>query len=512
MADLIKKIKIKKQDGTFTDYIPIGAEAQNVSASDGDSVQLKLNKKPYYYNNVANMKADTKLKVGDMAVTLGYYEPNDGGYSEYRIVSTTDEYAETLDNNLKAELVIKEEVCPEQFGAYGDGVHDDTEVIEYIISKELKVSGNKVYKVDNLKIGYVEVPETNPQKIANVFLNRIVSTGTNAVCIRGCVNFKFNYITNTVGNGIAFINNTYDSNIHGTRITAKKNGIYFNTDTENGGYRCWVQYVEFNIKQIVAEENALHVYNTDRWFNSNRFIDCVFAGGEWGVYLNRASTGQIDENTFNGISLEKSKNGIYLKRTWRTVINSTRIQEVSGKRLKIVGNNQYCDIYFGNGFGVNKIDLTEVSGGYGTKIRGVFLDDVNGDAIFDEIDINITNPSSYYGFITYKRVSQLEHGVVWPDQDGTVTNYCDNHPTLIGNATVKTKYGAKNLYVDSRGNAIINFNSEILQYLGIMNLFGDSSDNFTTPVKIQIDGVEVKSLTKPCSFMFTKDYRKVIIL
>ena len=45
MADLIKKIKIKKQDGTFTDYIPIGAEAQNINVEDGESVELKLNKK-----------------------------------------------------------------------------------------------------------------------------------------------------------------------------------------------------------------------------------------------------------------------------------------------------------------------------------------------------------------------------------------------------------------------------------------------------------------------------------
>ena len=134
MADLFKKIKIKKQDGTFTDYIPIGAEAQNVSTSDGDSVQLKLNKKPYYYNSIADMKADTKLKVGDMAITLGYYEPNDGGNSEYRIVSGT--YTDdggsyhALNNNLYAELIIKNsEICYNQFGAYGDGIHSDFEAL-----------------------------------------------------------------------------------------------------------------------------------------------------------------------------------------------------------------------------------------------------------------------------------------------------------------------------------------------------------------------------------------------
>ena len=111
MADLFKKIKIKKQDGTFTDYIPIGAEAKNIETNDGDSVQLKLNKKPYYYNSVADMKADTKLKAGDMVVTLGYYTANDGGRAEYKIVSGTyiddgGSYHQ-LDNNLYAELIIK---------------------------------------------------------------------------------------------------------------------------------------------------------------------------------------------------------------------------------------------------------------------------------------------------------------------------------------------------------------------------------------------------------------------
>lgn len=136
MADLIKKIKIKKQDGTFTDYIPIGAEAQNISTSDGDSVQLKLNKKPYYYNSVADMKADTKLKVGDMAITLGYYEPNDGGGADYHIsLSSQSGYQETLNNNLYATLIIDNSINVKQMGAYGDGIHNDTSYIENAILK-----------------------------------------------------------------------------------------------------------------------------------------------------------------------------------------------------------------------------------------------------------------------------------------------------------------------------------------------------------------------------------------
>ena len=42
MADLIKKVKIKKQDGTYTDYIPIGAEAKNIDMKNGYSVQANI--------------------------------------------------------------------------------------------------------------------------------------------------------------------------------------------------------------------------------------------------------------------------------------------------------------------------------------------------------------------------------------------------------------------------------------------------------------------------------------
>ena len=134
MADLIKKIKIKKQDGTFTDYIPIGAEASNVSTEDGMSVEHKLKKKPYYFDNVADMKAATYLKNGDMAVTLGYYEINDGGGAKYYIIDTPDEtkYQEKV-NDLYAELIIKDNVNVKQFGAYGDGEHDDTLFIKNAI-------------------------------------------------------------------------------------------------------------------------------------------------------------------------------------------------------------------------------------------------------------------------------------------------------------------------------------------------------------------------------------------
>lgn len=202
MADLIKKIKIKKQDGTFTDYIPIGAEAQNISTSDGDSVQLKLNKKPYYYNTVADMKADLKLKVGDMAVTLGYYEANDGGAAEYRIVQSSDKYIENLNNNLKAELIVKDEINILQAGAKSDGsvsvsslinslinLYNDCTIYiphgDYLVSETIyldtatKIVGENKFKTRLFTNSAINMIENKNDDIAVCFISNLWIDGNN---------------------------------------------------------------------------------------------------------------------------------------------------------------------------------------------------------------------------------------------------------------------------------------------------------------------------------------------
>ena len=133
--DRIKTVKIKNPDGSVSEETyTISVDAKNVDMDNGKELQetigtinvdmdgniaeqlnilknneIKLNKKPYYYNTVADMRADLGLKVGDMAITLGYYEMNDGGNQEYFItnIKENDEYQEEIDNGLYGNLIKK---------------------------------------------------------------------------------------------------------------------------------------------------------------------------------------------------------------------------------------------------------------------------------------------------------------------------------------------------------------------------------------------------------------------
>lgn len=130
--DRIKKIKVKKADGTMTDYIPIGVDARNVDLESGKNLEETLNKKSFYYNTVSEMVQDKDLSNGDMCWTLGYNYMNDGGSALYKIVSSNEniEAYEKLSNNNYAELIFDEYINIKQLGAYGDGIHDDTDIFK----------------------------------------------------------------------------------------------------------------------------------------------------------------------------------------------------------------------------------------------------------------------------------------------------------------------------------------------------------------------------------------------
>ena len=123
------------------------------------------------FDTVSDMKNATNLVNGSICKTLGYHTLNDGGMATYKIRTVTNE--DTVDEmfiialndeTLVAELIIENEINVKQFGAYGDGTHDDTSIIQnaldsdynvylpegtYIISDTLIMPFNKILKGQN---------------------------------------------------------------------------------------------------------------------------------------------------------------------------------------------------------------------------------------------------------------------------------------------------------------------------------------------------------------------------
>lgn len=85
------------------------------------------------FNNVAEMKLAENLTNGTIAQTLGFYNYNDGGGALYRIrtIISSDDINEMnlialQDETLIAELITGDVTNVKQYGAKGDGEHDDT--------------------------------------------------------------------------------------------------------------------------------------------------------------------------------------------------------------------------------------------------------------------------------------------------------------------------------------------------------------------------------------------------
>ena len=93
------------------------------------------------FATVADMKNAENLVNGSSCRTAGYHIINDGGDAYYRVRQVTN--ADVVDegrlialhnNQLVAELITSDVYNVKQFGAYGDGTHDDTTVIQNLLN------------------------------------------------------------------------------------------------------------------------------------------------------------------------------------------------------------------------------------------------------------------------------------------------------------------------------------------------------------------------------------------
>lgn len=145
-------ILFDRYDGLLSLYqknVQAGAGANWWAASligdeNGLNQQQVNDKTAIFYNTVAEMVADTKLKAGKAVITHGYYTPNDGGGARYLIKDTATDYSIPVANNLHAAFADSFDI--RKFGIRNSATLDQTTEIKRMVN----YADSRVYEIDFL--------------------------------------------------------------------------------------------------------------------------------------------------------------------------------------------------------------------------------------------------------------------------------------------------------------------------------------------------------------------------
>ena len=302
---------VQNEDGTYSFAI----DEWQVVTTENEVISVeKLNiNTDKTYETVASMKADTSLADGQLVQTEGYWDKQYGGGAYYDIVSSTsltvdDTKCIQLDNGLYAELhPINDTVTVNQFGAYGDGEHDDAEVIEnalnsgfrnisfeseeYRLARSIKIYTSNIAILGNDKIVYTDDNYSGSQYYA-ITINSNLEDGTN-------VNSEMLYNIELYSLNVETRGRTSDYSI--------QMRVYNVTNLSIKNCNFTIQEIENN-----KDRRITNMWIYTGWHNVNiegcKFINkTLCSSGTGGVWISEKNPeGQSDNLTFKNNYMEKS--------------------------------------------------------------------------------------------------------------------------------------------------------------------------------------------------------------
>lgn len=199
-------------------------------------------------NDMKNMN----FHSGDLCYTHGYREMNDGGGGMYVVVydptSVEDKgFTITINTNdtLRANLLSRNNfVNVHQFGAYGDGVHDDTKFIQNALNTGMNVvfTSGKVYKI------------TSSLKIKKS--NQVIDMNYGTIVPYNCFAFTID------GDDSSYIENVTFNNTN-IRCANNANGVKIGLYVKN------IKFENFNIISLKSNSKAFVVEGSEKIIFSN---------------------------------------------------------------------------------------------------------------------------------------------------------------------------------------------------------------------------------------------------
>lgn len=280
------------------------------------------------FNSVEDMKS-TELNIGDKVSTNGYYSKGDNGEATYEIVSydifyeelpedlkavayrndkwglgnpywsktPVDEYGNhTLENGLVAKLILEDENTPEQWGARGDGISDNTEPFIHLFA--------------HTKSGYIKFNENATYLMKSRPLNREgIKTGDSRYNLNEYIWLLCGYFTAGAGHGKPVMANIDGVVLDGNGATIKIADDDFSVGTNDFGvFEFGKSIKNLEIKNFVFDGNGLSQVGEDTRTTNHTlvYIPGGYKGDNPGSSENSLSDFGVDNTIFKDLKNEFS--------------------------------------------------------------------------------------------------------------------------------------------------------------------------------------------------------------
>lgn len=399
ISNQLKDLKNKINKIDIIDNLESNDKNKVLSANQGKIINNKLNKKTYYFNNVAEMKK-AKLKAGDFAITLGYYEPNDGGGANYYItnVKNIKKYQEEI-GTLFAELIVDKEINPLQIGMHNNGIDNNSDIFKKLINIAI---------INNLKIIF-----TNGTYFFNskIIINNEEYKDKN-------LNINFNNTNIIIDN----INNCFLEIHYLNSLSIKNLKIESNFNSDNGYsnsvalHLYWINKI--NIKNIVLNNmNSLiqtdYIESIDTNFLSTRLIienieciDCPLLG-----YFNNLKNVYIENINMKKGLLNINVREVFYIRTNVVNFYADNLNINNVERYLLHCNRLQTDGNYSPAIGIkpsNNINITNVNISFNDTSNYTYLlhFDSDDESVYMH-NIKISNTDGLIGVTEQARIKNI---------------------------------------------------------------------------------------------------------
>ena len=339
------------------------------------------------FDTVADLKTAENLIDGSYAQTLGYNTKNDGGASVYSIrnILNTDVVDEKKiialsDDNLVAEIITPNEITPQIFGGYGDGVTDDTNVISYILTNYscLTLPAGKSYKISTINVPVKDITINGDGKfiitgngiIFNAPLNRKVINDISIEITDGSAGLVFTgesstapYNTLTISN--VTVKTTNLSGKIGLDIESENEAFISNTSL----YGCSIKFVGSinpSVVNCTVRHSAMGIYYANETAGREPYscglkvLNTTILGCTIGI-----KSVQCDSLQVQSCMIDYDDYPIIILGTSAPVIDNCYLSSRSGNEvIHIAPNNSESGVFGGNGLSTEGTADSKISNCY----------------------------------------------------------------------------------------------------------------------------------------------------